>query len=211
MKQEFQEVWAYLVDKYKNHDHSARDEILPEPQFGCTEGPKHCDYAAVRSFYTDLIGTIRGNDTRTPILIGPGGGYSMKNINEALPDPTDTNPNGLIYTANMLSGEALSMDDLPAFLEFRSTRDVPVFVQQVGIDQSKVIDPASDSAAYLADVTAVLQELDLKTVGWTWWTYREQNSGGTGYAPWYLSAVPDTWAASVAPGMLDTIASNFTN
>jgi hypothetical protein len=214
MKQEFQEVWTYLAETYKNHDHIAMYEILPEPQFGC-DGAKHCDYAAVRSFYTDLIGTIRGKDTRTPILIGPGSGYSMKNIDEAwLPDttPIPTNPNKLIYTANMLSGEALSMDHLQGFLDFGNDpqHNVPLFVQQVGIDQSKVVDPVNDSAAYLDDVKNVLGQLNTDNLGWTWWTYREQVSSH-GYAPWYLKDPPDTWAKSAADGLLETIASFFTH
>jgi hypothetical protein len=208
MKAEFQEVWTYLADTYKNHDRIAMYEILPEPQFGCNLGPQ-CDYAAVRSFYTDLIGTIRARDMRTPILIGPGSGYSMKNMSEAwLMEPTDTNPNKLIYTGNMLSAGALSLDSLPDLLQFRTDHDVPVFVQQVGIDQSKVIDSGTDSATYLADVGKVLGRLDDKNIGWTWWTYRDQVSSH-GYAPWYLSTPPDTWARSAADGMLDTIASFF--
>jgi hypothetical protein len=77
----------------------------------------------VRSFYTDLIATIRSKDTNTPILIGPGGGYSMKNIGKAfLPDPGGMNPNKLIYTASMLSEEAIHRDDLKAFTDFRLAR-----------------------------------------------------------------------------------------
>lgn len=214
MKTEFQEVWAYLADTYKTHDHIAMYEILPEPQFGCTGGAKNCNYDQVRSFYMDLIATIRNKDASTPILIGPGGGYSMKNIDRGfLPDPSGMNPNKLIYTANMLSGEAISMADLPAFTGFQSTHHVPVFVQQVGIDQSIVTDKNGnlDSTTYLEDVKAVLHQLDLDGIGWTWWTYREQSSNGKGYAPWYLSDAPDTWALAVAPDMLGTISAYFTN
>ena len=67
-----------------------------------------------------------------------------------------------------------------------------------------------DSKAYTTDVMAVLQQLDDDNIGWTWWTYREQNSGGDGYAPWSLSSAPDTWKAAVTPGMLATISGYFT-
>jgi hypothetical protein len=64
---------------------------------------------------------------------------------------------------------------------------------------------------YLADVEAVLQQLDDDDIGWTWWTYREQNSGsGTGFAPWYLSHLPDTWAPAATRNMLSTISAYFT-
>jgi hypothetical protein len=88
-----------------------------------------------------------------------------------------------------------------------------VFVQQVGIDQSIVTDMNGnlDSTTYLMDVNTVLGQLDSDDIGWTWWTYRDQNSNGEGYAPWYLSKAPDTWKAAVAPGMLGTISSYFTN
>jgi hypothetical protein len=213
MKAEFAEIWAHLADTYKSHGHIAMYEVLPEPQFGCT-GAKGCNYDDVKSFYSDLIATIRSKDASTPILIGPGSGYSMKNIEKALlPDPTGMNPNKLIYTANMLSREAISRADLGTFTSFRDDHNVPVFVQQVGIDQSIVPDMTGqlDSTAYLRDVKAVLQQLDVDGIGWTWWTYRDQSSNGEGYAPWYLSAAPDTWAPAVAPDMLGTISAYFTN
>lgn len=211
MRGEFKAIWAHLVDKYKNHDHIAMYEIMPEPQFGCNVGPA-CDYDAVNAFYTELIGTIRGKDTNTPILIGPGGGYSMKNIGKAL-DPGVTNPNKLIYTGNMLSEGALSLDGLPFLIGFRDSKTVPVFVQQVGIDQSKVLDMNGnlDSATYLMKVKNVLGTLDMDDIGWTWWTYRDQSSSGQGYAPWYLAKGNDTWKAAVAPNMLGTISAFFTN
>jgi hypothetical protein len=209
MKDEFKDIWTYLAATYKNHDHIAMYEILPEPQFGCSTAPKDCDYAATRAFYAELIGTIRNQDSRTPILIGPGSGYAMKHIDDAI-IPDQGNSMKLIYTANMLSGEALSMADLGTFLTFRSTRHVPVFVQQVGILQSDVKDPQGqlDPAQYRADVANVLGTLDGDDVGWTWWTYRDQRSSD-GYAPWYLSAGSDTWSAAVTPDMLTTITTYF--
>jgi hypothetical protein len=219
MKQEFQEVWTFLANRYKNHDHIAMYEILPEPQFGC-HLKASCDYAAVRSFYTDLIGTIRGIDTRTPILIGPGNGYSMKNIDEAwLTEPTGTNPNKLIYTADMLSHEALSMADLPGFLTFggpiaQGGHNVPLFVQQVGIDQSTVdVNDPMTTELYLGQVSDVLSALNAPTanLGWTWWTYREQSGTGHGYAPWYLTGPHDDWSKSAANGLRAMISSFFPN
>jgi cellulase (glycosyl hydrolase family 5) len=210
MKAELMEIWAHLADTYKSHPRIAMYEILPEPQFGCTL-PKNCNYDAVTAFYTDLIATVRSKDAATPILVGPGSGYAMKHIDTAfIPDPDGTKK--LIYTADMLSGEAMSMADLGAFTSFRSAHNVPVFVQQVGINQSDVTDKNGnlDSKAYTADVMAVLQQLDDDDIGWTWWTYREQNSGGDGYAPWSLSSAPDTWQAAATPGMLATISSYFT-
>ena len=210
MKAEFMEIWAHLADTYKGHGHIAMYEVLPEPQFGCAGVPKNCNYDEVTAFYTDLITTIRSKDAVTPILVGPGSGYSMKHIDTAfIPDPDGTKK--LIYTADMLSEEAIHRTDLPTFTSFRSAHDVPVLVQQVGINQSNVAGAGDvDSATYLADVRSVLQQLDDDDIGWTWWTYREQNSGGTGFAPLYLSQAPDTWAAAAPPNMLGTISSYFT-
>jgi hypothetical protein len=209
MRNEFKDIWTYLANTYKNHDHIAMYEILPEPQFGCSAGPDACDYAATRAFYTELIGTIRNQDSRTPILVGPGSGYAMKHIEDAfITDPG--NSMKLIYTANMLSQGALSMDQLGTFLNFRCAHHVPVIVQQVGILQSDVKDQQGhlDPMAYRADVANVLSELDGDDIGWTWWTYRDQRNGD-GYAPWYLSAAPDTWSAAVTPDMLTTITTYF--
>lgn len=212
MKDEFKDIWTYLADTYRDHDHIGMYEILPEPQFGCTTGATDCDYVATRAFYTELIGTIRHEDHRTPILIGPGSGYAMKHIYDAYLDDQG-NTMQVIYTANMLSAEAQSMDQLGTFTQFRSDRNVPVYVQQVGIVQSDVKDMAGnlDPAAYRADVANVLGTLDQGKIGWTWWTYREQKPNGDGYAPWFLASPPDTWSAAVTTDMLTTITTYFHN
>lgn len=210
MKGEFKDIWTYLATTYKNHDHIGMYEILPEPQFGCSTGAGDCDYVATRAFYTELIGTIRDIDHKTPILVGPGSGYAMKHINDAwIDDPG--NSMKLIYTADMLTQEAINRDDLQAFVSFGSTKHLPLFVQQVGIEQSMVTDPSGnlDPMAYRADIANVLSDLQRDDIGWTWWTYREQKPNNDGYAPWFLSAPPDTWSAAVTPGMLTTITTYF--
>src|SRR6202042_2186955 len=71
----FTAAWETLAKRYANQPRIAMYEILPEPNFGC-KSKKNCkDWTAAPRFYKPIIDKIRAIDPKTPILVGPDGGY----------------------------------------------------------------------------------------------------------------------------------------
>jgi len=172
-KQKFVEVWEFLAARYAKTPYIAWYEILPEPNFTCTKDG--CtDWSAAPAFYASIIPVVRAIDPRTPILVGPAGGYLLRKIDTAYIAGVD----GLIYTGNLLNSASQKPDLVAAATDFRTAHQVPVFVQQVGVRQAE---PDASTAA-----TTILSLLNQDGIGWTWWTYREQHSKGDGYAPMWL-------------------------
>lgn len=174
-KQKFVELWQFLVARYKDKPYLGMYEILPEPNFTCTDSGCS-DYSTAPTFYASIIPSIRALDARTPILVGPDGGYDVRQIATAdIP-----NVSGLIYTGNFLDNAAAHPDWVSYATNFQSAKNVPVFIQQVGVRKSDT------DAVTMA--TTLLTKLNANNLGWTWWTYREENSpSGQGYAPWYVN------------------------
>jgi len=172
-KQKLVEVWQFLVQRYADKPYIGMYEILAEPNFTCSD--TGCtDYGSAPAFYASIIPSIRALDPRTPILVGAIGGYDIRQIATAyIPDVP-----GLIYTGDLLQYGSSHPKFLTFATDFRAAKNVPLFIQQVGVRQSDT------DAATTADT--ILSVLNGDGIGWTWWTYREHSSKGTGYAPYWL-------------------------
>jgi hypothetical protein len=198
MKQEFIEVWQFLVARYKNTPYIGMYEILPEPSFTCSaNGCK--DYTSAPTFYASVIPHIRAIDPVTPILVGPDNGYDVRQMATAyIPGVS-----GLIYTADFLSFASQHPEWLSNVTSFRTARNVPIFTQQLGVPSS------STNAETTADT--MFTDLAADGIGWTWWTYREMhNPNGGGYAPFYLDG-NNEWQKNMVGGApwLNTITSHL--
>ncbi|HEX4418042.1 MAG TPA: cellulase family glycosylhydrolase [Kofleriaceae bacterium] len=156
MKQKFIEVWQFLVQRYRNVPYIAAYEILPEPR------PTGVSNASVRAFYDSIIPSIRALDARTPIVVGPNNAYNLHDLDDAY----TTIDNNLIYTGDyFIFPDADPLNRMPFISDFQTTRNAPVWINQVGILTG------DDGAMDLA--TQVLDGLEPLGVGWSWWTYRE--------------------------------------
>ena len=177
----FAEVWEFLVDHYKTQPFIGMYELLPEPQMGCTKKP--CDWTAAPAFYTPLIDRVRKLDALTPLMVGADGGYDVAHIDTAYVDRP-----GLIYTGDFLSFGSSHPEWVAQYVSaFRSAKQAPVFIQQVGV---KHTDPDA-----MNRVTTILGALDDASIGWTWWTYREKVGTGQGFAPYWIDKTTGMWAS----------------
>jgi hypothetical protein len=177
----FAQVWEFLANRYKGWPRVAMYELLPEPQMSCAD-KKSCDWAAAPSFYAPLIDRVRKIDPTTPILIGPNRAYDITRIDTAFIDKP-----GLIYTGDFLSFGASHPEYVMQFATaFRDSKQVPLFIQQVGVKKSD-----QDAQARLGTILSTLNQNGL---GWTWWTYREKTPAGDGFAPFWLKS-DGTWAS----------------
>lgn len=185
-KQKFVELWQFLAARYATTPYLGMYEILPEPNFTCGKNGGCADWTTAPKFYASIIPSIRAADARTPILVGPDGGYDIRKIDTAyIPDVK-----GLVYTGDALEFVANNPDFITAATDFRTKFTVPVFIQQVGVRQSDA------NASMVADT--ILSLLDRDGLGWTWWTYRETKSpNGLGYAPFFQDKV-GPWSENVA-------------
>jgi hypothetical protein len=162
MRSLFAAVWKAASRRLRGVSHIAMLELLPEPLDGRGEQVA----PAVREFYREMIEAVRsGGDTDTPFLIGARNGYDALHVEEAwLEERTD-----VIYTGNLLNAKVTNPDKrekaIEALVTMRDTRDVPVFVQQVG--RSTADDPD------LVDMRAVLDELTAQKIGFTWWQNKQ--------------------------------------
>lgn len=194
MVEEFSQTWEFLVSRYAKQAFIGMYELLPEPHLGCSASP--CDnWSAAPSFYAPLIQRLRALDPLTPFLIGPDGGYEIKQIATAyIPNLT-----GLVYTGNFLDGPAGHPEYVAYASDFRAQQHVPIFIQQVG---SRKDDPDPATRA-----RTILEALNAAGIGWTWWTYRETKSiKGNGFAPFWENGAPP-WSEDA--DWLKTIADRF--
>jgi hypothetical protein len=153
MKQQFVEVWQFLVQRYLHTPFIGSYEILPEPQ------PVGVDDAGVREFYESIIPVIRDIDPNTPVVVGPNHTYNLNYLDDA---HTTVDPN-VIYTGNyFIFDDPLAR--INEIVEFRQQFNAPVWINQVGIPSGK-----PDS---LDKANTVLDAFDTNGVGWAWWTYR---------------------------------------
>jgi hypothetical protein len=160
----FIEVWKFLADRYKNTPYMAMYELLPEPN------PPGVGDDEVSTFYAEIMDAITPIDPKTPFLIGPNSVYA---INKAATAFIPGRKN-VVYTGNLFvytsagsydSNVAGLKERLQHLVDLRSSKRVPIFVQQVGIDT--VNDPG------LLYQSAVLELLNSWSIGYTWWTYRD--------------------------------------
>jgi hypothetical protein len=196
MRARFTAVWQLLVTKYLNQPYIGMYEILPEPSFDCTSKKNCVRWQDAPDFYTPIAQSLRAIDARTPLLVGANGGYSETMVATALIPGIP----GLIYTVDLLNDNAQDPAALSVVTSFRDSQQVPIFVQQVGVEQA-----TADAGAV---ATTILADLDSDDIGWTWWTYRVLKSDQpTGYAPFYQGTDAGTWAENTA--WLDLITAHF--
>lgn len=180
MKQQFKEVWQFLVRRYKTKAHMGAFEILPEPK------PVGVDDAGVRAFYDEMIGVIRGIDRRTPVVVGPNDNYSCSRLEGAY---TTADPK-VIYTCNYFIFDK-PLNRIGLITDFRDAHDVPVWINQVGVESGDV-DAKSKARS-------VLGAFDDNGIGWAWWTYRLNGTNPDTHGIYYLDpAAPDGWRVKKA-------------
>jgi hypothetical protein len=167
-RQEFVEVWRFLVERYRGWAYIGAYELLPEPR------PPGITPEGVRAFYEALIPEIRALDPRTPIVIGPGDGYDLRLLDTAYTE-VDSN---VIYAGNyFIFGNPLSrMDDIDAFI---AERNAPVWIDQVGIDAN------DDNEVALKSAEKVLEALNQRDVGWAWWQFRAGTENPNSHGIYY--------------------------
>ncbi len=183
----FFELWKFIAARYASAPYIGMYELLPEPNFGCKGGVGCSDWSVSNKFYASLLPIVRSVDPRTPVLVGPNGGYEMKQIETSFMPGTE----GVIYTGNLLQHGASDPASVGVAKTFRAAHDVPVFIQQLGVPKSNAT--ATDI------VNRVMGELRDAGIGFTWWTYREPYSAGNGFAPYYGTPWKEdaTWLALI--------------
>jgi endo-1,4-beta-mannosidase len=175
MKQEFVEVWQFLVERYRDLPALAAYEILPEPR------PTGVDNAAVRAFYDSIIPTLRALDARTPIVVGGNHAYALHDLDDAFTTIDDK----LIYTGDyFIFPDGDPLDRMHDISDFTAAHGAPVWINQVGVLTG---DPCAMSMA-----NQVLDGLDALDVGWAWWTYRELTTSADQHGIYY-SAGDGSW------------------
>lgn len=167
MKQEFIEVWEFLVRRYASTPYIGAWEILPEPHAdGVTD-------QQVKDFYDSVIPHIRAIDAKTPIVVGPNDSYNVRRLDASF-TTIDTN---LIYTGDYFIFDH-PLSRLPFIDDFIAKRNAPVWINQVGIQSGD-----TDAEAKARDVLAALHT---RNVGFAWWTYREQSTNPKTHGIYYL-------------------------
>lgn len=159
--------------------------------------------APLRTLYRDLIANVRAVDTRTPFLIGPRDSYGLNFINESyLSERTDC-----MYTADFLSNKVRNDDGIAAQMEtmaaFRTTNNVPVFLQQVGRNSNE--DDGNSTTTEnigLTGMNGTLSVMRALKLPFTWWQYHQNTGSPTAYALYYKTVYPgptgpDNWTPKV--------------
>lgn len=175
MKQEFVEVWQFLVRRYGSLPYIGAWEILPEPHaVDVTD-------AQVKDFYDSIIPVIRAIDPKTPIVVGPNDSYNLHRLEASF---TTIDPN-LIYTGDYFIFDN-TLGRLPQIDAFVAKHHAPVWINQVGIQSGD-----SDAQTKARDVLGALRT---RGVGFAWWTYREQATNPKTHGIYYLDpSNPTAW------------------
>jgi len=191
----FVAVWRFVADRYKANPRMGLFEVLPEPD------PAGVTDADITAFYAELTDAIRAVAPGIPFLIG-GRSYALTNSAKAW----DAGWQDVVYTGDLFlytngtQAENIQnlSDRLQVLVDLRETKNVPVFVQQVGVCSSD--DP---DQVYL---NAALSMLTTQRVGYAWWLYRDP-AFATGYGVQYQDA-GGNWLTKDT--VLATISSYFT-
>jgi hypothetical protein len=175
MKQQFVEVWQFLVKRYAHTPFMGAYEILPEPK------PIGVGDDGVRAFYDSIIPVIRAIDGRTPVVVGPNDNYNLRHLTAA---HTTVDPN-VIYTGDYFIFDN-PLNRMPDILGFEQQFDAPVWINQVGIPSGN-----TDSQA---KARSVLGAFDDNGIGWAWWTYRVASTNPDVHGIYYEDpADPSRW------------------
>jgi aryl-phospho-beta-D-glucosidase BglC (GH1 family) len=175
MKQQFVEVWQFLIKRYLNKPYIAAWEILPEPN------PIGVSDDRVRAFYDSIIPVIRAIDKRTPIVVGPNKDYSLKHLDAA----HTTIDRNIIYTGDYFIFDK-PLDRIPDILGFEQKYHAPVWINQVGIPSGN-----TDSKAKARSVLGAFND---NGIGWSWWTYRVLSTDPNTHGIYYVDPKnPNHW------------------
>lgn len=195
----FQQAWVYLAGILKDYPNIAFYELLPEPLAG--RGPSYS--ADVSAFYQELMLAIedQAGDKRTPYLVGARDAYDINLCDEAYL-PQARWRNRVVYTGNLFIRTGNSRADNLANLESRlgalanmkTTRDVPVFIQQFGVRSG------DDPDQFYLD--AGLSRLHAAGIGYTGWQWRQNTTNPDEYA--IILRDPVTGQDSVKTAVLAT-------
>jgi hypothetical protein len=166
MKQQFVEVWQFLVHRYLNNPYIGAWEILPEPR------PVGVSDSGVRAWYDSIIPVIRAIDARTPIVVGPNDAYNLHHLTGA----HTTVDKNIIYTGDYFIFDN-ALDRISDILDFEKQFNAPVWINQVGIPSGK-----TDSRS---KARSVLDAFNSNGIGWSWWTYRVDATNPDTHGIWY--------------------------
>lgn len=178
-RQLFKEAWIYLAGILKDYPKIAFYELLPEPLAGrdSTYGDD------VSAFYQELMAAIEdvAGDKRTPFLVGPRDAYNINLCDEAYIAASRW-ANRVVYTGNLFIRTGKSQTEnianietrLGALATMKTSRNVPVFIQQFGVRTGD--DP---SGVYL---DAGLSRMNAAGIGYTGWQWRQNTSSPDEYA-----------------------------
>lgn len=181
-KQEFKEVWQFLVRRYKAKAYMGAFEILPEPK------PIDKTDDEVRAFYDEMTLAIREIDRRTPVVVGPNNNYACSSLGGAY---TTVDPK-VIYTCNYFIFEN-PLNRIGMITKFRRDHNVPVWINQVGIEGCNDDSVAKQKAR---DVLGAFQD---NGIGWAWWTYRLNGTNPCTHGIYYLDPdAHDGWGLKKA-------------
>jgi hypothetical protein len=169
----FINVWKFVAARYKDTPYLGLFEPLPEPN------PSSGTDADITTFYDQVMTAIRGVAPGIPFLLGPRS-YRLPQVANAYnPAWSDVVYTGdlFLYTGDTQANNITNLSTrLQYLLDLRTAHNVPVFVQQAGVQSGD--DP---DQTYL---NALLSLLDGKSVGYTYWEYRD-NTNPSGYGVIY--------------------------
>jgi hypothetical protein len=162
VRAKFINVWKFIAARYRNTPYLGMFEPLPEPN------PTSGSDADITAFYDEVMMAIRTVVPDVPFLLGPRV-YGMKSVDTAY----HAGWKNVVYTGNLFLRTSGTPDEnitelglrLQNLLDLQSTRQVPIFVQQCGVNTGD--DPD------LSYLNAMLSLLNAKGVGYTYWEYRD--------------------------------------
>lgn len=180
-KGQFQRMWQFLAARYQNTPYIGALEILPEPNLntGGKKDPTVEDDLNVKSFYDDMIKVIRGVDTKTPLVVGPNDLYNIKRLDHAVTTADDN----IIYTGDYFIHDEAPLDRTQLLTDFQGDYHVPAWINQVGIPSGDPTDPKNTAKA---EAIQVLDDLNNRGIGWSWWTYRVRATSATTHGIYYV-------------------------
>jgi len=176
---QFKQAWVYLAGILKDYPNIAFYELLPEP----LQGRDSSHGAEVSAFYQELMVAIEAvaGDTRTPFLVGARDAYNIQLCDEAyIADPHWVDR--VVYTGNLFihtgGTQAQNVADLQTRLDalaaMKTTRNVPVFIQQFGVRTG------ADPDGFYLD--AGLSRMNAAGIGYAGWQWRQNTTDPAEYA-----------------------------
>lgn len=198
-RQLFKEAWIHLAGILKDYPQIAFYELLPEP----LEGRDASFLNPVSAFYQELMVAIEdvAGDKRTPFLVGPRDAYNINLCDEAY-IAAPRWKNRVVYTGNLFirtgDSQANNITNLESRLgalsKMKTTRNVPVFIQQFGVRSGE------DPGEFYLD--AGLSRMHTADIGYAGWQWRQNTTNPNEYAVVYQDAT--TGAEVVKNGVLAT-------